>query len=222
MNYGSLLLFLWFFESQNSFSYTSTTVTYSPLTSGSAPTTDYSSSNSSSTNSYQWSGLNCSAYGVSSTNVSLQQMSWPARLRACFNANPYDTTQLPLPPGSASSIKISYDYSVIYIIQFEGNLIKLVGQLAMTWVDYYRLWDVNNLPVYTMHIPLGEIWYPQVQFLSTMTKRSIALVDPEDLALLVYLGTIQTQEVVYIKKHVVEGHCEVHYYSNKVIHCLKF
>ena len=71
------------------------------------------------------------------------------------------------------------------------------------------MWDLNDVPVYTIQIPLSEIWYPQVQFLSTMTKRSFTLIDPEDLVLLANQGTAQFAAV--IKKNVVEGHCEVDY-----------
>lgn len=153
--------------------------------------------------------LNCSAYGVNSTNTTIQQMSWPARLQACFNANAYDTTQPPLPATySESSIYMFYDYSVVYVISFYGNSISLMGQLVMQWTDYYRIWDSSDIPLTTIQIPLSEIWYPQILFQSAVKKRSYKLCDKEDTALL-FSGS-----AIISIQNIVEGHCEVIDYYN--------
>ena len=156
-----------------------------------------------STPASNWTGLDCSAFGVNSTNASLQQLTWSARLHACFQANPYDITQPPLTAWTPSYVTLFYDYSVVYVIEFDGTRISLIGQLTIQWTDYFRMWDPNTIPIYTLQIPLSEIWYPPVLFLSTVKKRSIELLNSNDIAVL------STTLAGFVKRNVIEGHCEV-------------
>lgn len=153
--------------------------------------------------------LDCSAYGINSTNTTIQRMSWAARLRACFNDNPYDLTQPPLPslndPTASSSIYISYDYAVVYVISFDGNSISLMGQVSMQWTDKYRIWNSLQFPLIAIQIPLSEIWHPQILFQSATKKKSFKLVDADDTVLAF------SDHMVLTLQNVVDGHCEINY-----------
>ena len=149
--------------------------------------------------------LNCSAYSQTTKNATIRRLGWSARLHACFDDNPYDLTQPPIPFGFPS-ITIMYDYSVIYVISFEGSKISLMGQLVMGLVDFYRMWDIDQIPIGQIQLPLSEIWYPQVRFISSITKRSLKLLEPDDQALFFPFF------VSIFRPNVVEGHCNVDYY----------
>ena len=149
--------------------------------------------------------LNCSAYSAATNNSTISRLSWSARLHACFEDNPYDVTQLPLPFGFQYLV-LEYDFNVIYVIGFEGNKISLMGQLVLIWIDFYRIWDKNQIPLDKIQLPLNEIWYPQVMFCSSVTKRSIKLLEPNDLVVL--FPTL----VSLFSTNVIEGHCNVDYY----------
>ena len=125
--------------------------------------------------------LNCSAYSLNINNATIRRLGWNARLHACFEDNPYDLTQPPIPFGYPP-INLQYDYSVIYVISFEGNKISLMGQLVLVWTDFYRLWDINQIPLEQIQLPISEIWYPQVNFISSITKRNLQLFKPDDQA----------------------------------------
>ena len=149
--------------------------------------------------------LNCSAYSAATQNSTISRLSWSARLHACFEDNPYEITQLPLPFGFPYVV-LEYDYNVIYVIGFEGNKISLMGQLVLVWIDFYRIWDTNQIPLDKIQLPLNKIWYPQVILCSSVTKRSIKLLEPDDLVVL--FPTI----VTLFRTNVIEGHCNVDYY----------
>ena len=149
--------------------------------------------------------LNCSGFTSNSSNATIAAMSWVGRLSACFAANPYDTSQPPLTTGGAPFVNVSYDYSVVYVISFDQGTISLIGQLSLAWPDEYRMWSFNQMPIYQIHVPLSQIWYPQFLFVSTIKKQSLKLLEPEDKAVLwPYL-------VVVVRKNVVEGHCDGDY-----------
>ena len=159
-----------------------------------------------STSSASSQTLDCSYY-VNPSNVTIQKMSTSARLHACFNDNPYDTTQPPLPPGTAPPyIQLFYDYNVIYLISFKENRISLVGQLGIGWIDYYRMWDLTQLPVVKIEIPLRDIWHPQFLFVSTIKRLSLKIFDPEDMAI------VWPSYVTRLRRHVIDGHCDMDLY----------
>ena len=158
--------------------------------------------------------LNCSRYTSLSSyfNTSIQTMSFQARLHACFSDYPYDTSQLPLPPStntlgrnSSQSLELTYDYSVHYLIDFQNSCITLFGQLSLWWRDSYREWDVSELPVSFIEVPLSEIWHPRFQFVSTISKRSMKLLDSDDVAVLFPQG------VRVFRRNVLESHCNIDY-----------
>ena len=150
--------------------------------------------------------LDCSHY-VNPINATIQSMSTLARLHACFNDNPYDTTQPPLPPGTTPPyVELFYDYNVIYLISFKENQLSLVGQLGVGWIDYYRLWNLTQLPVVKIEIPLRDIWHPQFLFVSTIKRQSLKIFDPEDMAIL------WPYYVTVLRRHVIDGHCDMDLY----------
>ena len=159
-----------------------------------------------STSSASSKTLDCSDY-VNPSNSTIRSMSTLARLRACFNDNPYDTTQPPLPPGTTPPyIQLFYDYNMIYLISFKENRISLVGQLAIGWIDYYRMWDLTQLPVVKIEIPLRDIWHPQFLFVSTIKRQSLKIFDPEDMAI------FWPYYVTVLRRHVIDGHCDMDLY----------
>lgn len=145
--------------------------------------------------------LDCSSFTL--TNTTSTSTNLATLLNACFAANPYDTSQ---PPLSSSYLSIAYDYSVMYVITYEQGVISLLGQLSLTWPDVHRQWNVSQLPIAQIHLPLSEIWYPQILFLSTIKKRSLKLLAPDDVAILVPTHT------VVIVRNVIDGHCDDNYF----------
>ena len=81
--------------------------------------------------------LDCSAFTRNSSNLSVAAMSWAGRLSACFEANPYDTSQPPLLSSGLPHLSIGYDYSLVYeyLISFDQGAISLMGQLTISWTD---------------------------------------------------------------------------------------
>ena len=149
--------------------------------------------------------LDCSLYSSDTTNATIQILGWNSRLHACFSDNPYDTFHLPLPYGYGP-LMLYYDYNMIYLIHFAESKISLMGQLSIEWTDYYRMWDINEIPLGQTQVPLREIWYPQFNFISSITKRSQKLFEPDDIAVLF------PEYVSVIRENVVEGHCNIDYY----------
>ena len=165
-----------------------------------------SSKATTSTSSASSQELDCSDY-INSSNATIQSKSTLARLHACFNDNPYDTTQPPLPPGTTPQyIQLFYDYSLIYLVSFKENRILFIGQLGIGWIDYYRMWDFTELPVVKIEIPLRDIWHPQFLFVSTIKRQSLKIFDPEDMAIL------WPDYVTVMRRHVLEGHCDMDLY----------
>lgn len=145
--------------------------------------------------------LNCSEFTSTKTTSS----SMASLLSSCFAANPYDTTQLPI--ASDSYLSMYYDYSVVYFVSFDQGAISLLGQLTLWWQDAYRQWNVSQVPLQQIQVPLSAIWYPQILFLSTIKKKSLKLLAPDDVAILVPTATI------VIVRNVVDGHCDDDYTS---------
>ena len=149
--------------------------------------------------------LNCSAYSLNTTNATIKRLGWSARVHACFQDNPYDLTQPPVPFGYPP-ITILYDYNVINVNRFEGGAISIMGHMVLIWQDFYRTWDINQIPLEQIQIPISEIWYPQVTFISSITKRSLKLLQPDDQAI------IFPEYVSILRPNVLEGHCNVNYF----------
>ena len=170
--------------------------------------------------------LDCSKFALnaSSKNVSLQKMNYDARLHACFEANPYHITQLPVPLVGGTFeleprrrlqqqqltpvLEIDYHFGVIYAIAFDHGEISLLGSTSLGWTDGYRAWNKSQIPIDYVQLPLGELWYPQLLFVSTIRKRSLKLFEPDDLALIYSDGYVSL-----IRRNVLEGHCLVDYVS---------
>lgn len=150
--------------------------------------------------------LDCSAFTPNSTNTSLAAFSWASRLSACFAANPYDTSQPPFVASQLPYLNVAYDFSVVYVISFHQGVIRLLGQLSMSWADAHRQWNVSQIPVRSVHVPLSEIWYPQVMFLSTIKKDSLKMLEEDDVAV------ILSNFTAVVVKDVLEGHCDEDYY----------
>ena len=72
--------------------------------------------------------LNCSAFGMSASNVSRALQNWEARLHACFDANPYDTEHLPLAP-TAMPLQMLYDWALVNLISFDNGILKVINRL---------------------------------------------------------------------------------------------
>ena len=72
--------------------------------------------------------LNCSAFGMSASNVSRALQNWESRLHACFDANPYDTEHLPLAP-TAMPLQMLYDWALINLISFDNGILKVFFRL---------------------------------------------------------------------------------------------
>lgn len=149
--------------------------------------------------------LDCSAFIPNSSNTSVAGTSWATRLSACFQGNPYDTSQLPILSSDLPFLSLAYDYSVVYVISFDQSAISLLGQLTLGWVDPYRQWNLSQVPIPSIHLPLSEIWYPQVLFLSTIEKRSLKLLQPDDMAI------VFNNFTAIIARNVLEGHCAEDY-----------
>ena len=143
--------------------------------------------------------LNCSANSLNTTNATIKRLGWSARLHACFQDNPYDLTQPPVPFGY-QPITILYDYNVIYVNSFEGAAISFTGHMVLVWQDFVRVY------LEQLQLPISKIWYPQVRFISSVTKRSLKLLQPDDQVI------IFPDYVSILLPNVLEGHCNVNYY----------
>ena len=167
--------------------------------------------------------LDCSAYtwNASSKNKTIQRMNFAARLHACFEANSYDISQLPVPPLNEDQMKsaesekrqqvspileIDYHFGVIYVIEFAHGEISLLGGTSLSWTDGYRAWNKLQIPIDYMQLRLGELWYPQLLFVSTVRKRALKLFEPDDMAQIYSDGYVSV-----IRRNVLEGHCDVNY-----------
>ena len=167
--------------------------------------------------------LDCSAYtwNESSKNETLQKMNFAARLHACFEANPYDIYQLPVPPLNEDQIKsaerekrqqvipileIDYHFGVIYVIAFAHGEISLLGGTSLGWTDGYRAWNKSHIPIDYVQLRLNELWHPQLLFVSTVRKRALKLFEPDDMVQIFSDGYVSL-----IRRNVLEGHCDVNY-----------
>lgn len=69
--------------------------------------------------------LDCSTFGANASNLSaFTSQSWSARLHACFEANPYDTSQLPA-PDTALPIVLYYDFALVNLMSFQEGSLKV-------------------------------------------------------------------------------------------------
>ena len=129
--------------------------------------------------------LDCSEYAwnANSKNETLQRISFAARLHECFEANPYDITQFPMPLVNENlelerqrrqqrtpTLEIEYQFGVIYVIAFDHGEISLLGGTSLNWTDGYRAWNKSQIPIDYVKLPLGELWYPQLLFVSTISR----------------------------------------------------
>ena len=104
------------------------------------------------------------------------------------------------------AFEIDYQFGVIYVIAFDHGEISLLGGTSLGWNDGYRAWSKSQIPIDYVQLPLGELWYPQLLFVSTIRKRSLKMFEPEDLAQIYSKGYVSL-----IRRNVFEGHCRVDY-----------
>ena len=104
--------------------------------------------------------LNCSEFAALNSLTTSPLQNNEARLRACFAANPYDTTQLPY-QQTALPLVLQYDWSLVNLLSFRDGVLNVLYQLVLQWTDPMRQWTITDLPVSFIEIPLTEIWYPR-------------------------------------------------------------
>ena len=122
--------------------------------------------------------LNCSAFTeLNSFNLTSLQNA-EARLRACFAANPYDTTQLPY-PQTALPLVLQFDWSLINLLSFKDGVLDVLYQFLLYWNDPMRQWSLSDIPLYNIEIPVNEIWYPK--FFTYANKQKYIDISPSDL-----------------------------------------
>lgn len=121
--------------------------------------------------------LNCSEFATINPLSLSPLQNAEARLRACFAANPYDTTQLPY-PRTALPLVLQYDWSLYNLLSFDNSVLDVVYQLMLQWNDPLRQWSITELPVSYIEIPLKDIWYPR--FYAFANKQKYIDINPAD------------------------------------------
>lgn len=150
--------------------------------------------------------LNCSAFARLNPYTLSPYQNLEARLHACFNANLYDTTQLPC-PQSMLPLVIQYDWSLINLLSFQDGVLSVLYQLMLMWTDSMREWALTDLPVAFIEIPVTELWYPR--FYAFANKKKYISVDPsEQVAHLRFSGMVMLGIV-----NEIESPCEINLWN---------
>ena len=121
--------------------------------------------------------LNCSTFAALNSFNGKSLQNAEARLRACFAANPYDTTQLPY-PQTALPLVLQFDWSLVNLLSFKDGVLDVLCQLMLQWTDPMRQWAITELPVSFIEIPITEIWYPR--FFAYASKQKFIFINPSD------------------------------------------
>ena len=107
--------------------------------------------------------LNCSTFIEGVENQSKNEsFFWDGILHACFDTNPYDVRELPVRPG-----KIYKPFKILYSVSLEElHEVKENGHVTMLaffwfeWQDAYRVWNLNEIPIPLLSVPIYEGWHP--------------------------------------------------------------
>ena len=87
-------------------------------------------------------------------------------LRKCINKYPYDTNVFPVVKELAFnkfSIGISVHLQELLGLDPDGTLTARYRGF-FNWLDDFRMWDLNEIPIYGINVPKEEVWYPRFVF----------------------------------------------------------
>ena len=83
-------------------------------------------------------------------------------LQECIDAHPYDKRHFPIIKGSPKQgFEITYSVYLNELVKVNpGGALSLSVMATFSWVDQYRSWNYDEIPVDKIRIPSSEIWFP--------------------------------------------------------------
>ena len=113
--------------------------------------------------------LNCSLY-INKTLVKeatnyTEKYSFESYLHECFKANEYDVTQPPFPAGEQyQTMDMEYWYDLYQLIELDNaGRLTAIADLGISWYDFNRQWDLQEIPLEYITVPAQEVWFPDAK-----------------------------------------------------------
>lgn len=150
-------------------------------------------------------------------NDVLARRFYEPRLHECFEANPYDTSQLPLDVDALFDVfDVRFVHrSAQYLLRVSGdssyrmnahryrfsldNLkadsvsadVVVTGSLYLWWQDAHRAWNTSEIPLSSIYIPASEIWTPALRVVHPLSSDIELAVDPASTARVAHDGSVR-------------------------------